>query len=224
MIQRDYAQGRVELAEIRSRFLKSIFEALMQNIDLELDFVYGSILKGGDFMPNGYDPSKRFKKVCRNPLELIISYDDGNGQYILTDKNKVYGRVLDMKNLTLFDTKYVLAIIGVAVVAAALVGVTTAQLIGAQNTTNPAQTGVVPPCYSPVGGVPPSCVNATTGQPYCYGNGADVYRYNGTAIGYCQNGGCYGYGYAAQNQNQNTYGYGAGMMGRSSGYGRGCHP
>lgn len=62
-------------------------------------------------MPNGYDPSKRFKKVCRNPLELIISYDDGNGQYILTDKNKVYGRVLDMKNLTLFDTKYVLAIL-----------------------------------------------------------------------------------------------------------------
>jgi hypothetical protein len=122
------------------------------------------------------------------------------------------------------NTKYLLAIIGVAVVAAALIGVTTAQLIGAQNSTNPAQTGTVPPCYSSAGGVPPNCVNATTGQPYCYSNGAGTYCYNGTATGYCQNGGCNGYGYSAQSQNQNTYGYGAGMMGRSSGYGRGCHP
>jgi hypothetical protein len=121
------------------------------------------------------------------------------------------------------NTKMVLAILGVAVVAAALVGVTTAQLIGAQNTTNPAQTGAVPPCYSSAGGVPPNCVNATTGQPYCYGNGTGVYCNNGTATGYCQNGGCYGYGVQSQNQNQNAYGYGAGMMGRSSGYGRGCH-
>lgn len=122
------------------------------------------------------------------------------------------------------NPKYLFAIIGVALVAAALVGVTTAQLIGAQNSTNPAQTGVVPPCYSPAGGVPSYCLNSTTGEPYCYGNSTGVYCYNGTSTGYCQNGGCIGYGYAAQNQNQNTYGYGAGMMGRSSGYGRGCHP
>jgi hypothetical protein len=107
------------------------------------------------------------------------------------------------------NTKIVLAIVGVALIAAALVGVTTAQLIGAQNTTNPTATQAVPPCYSSAGGVPPNCVNATTGQPYCYNNGTG---------GYCQNGGCNGYGYIAQNQNQNTYGYGAGMMG-----GRGCH-
>ena len=98
------------------------------------------------------------------------------------------------------NTKIVLAIIGVALVAAALVGVTTAQLIGAQNTTNPAVTGVVPPCYSSAGGVPTNCLNSTTGQPYCYG-----------------------YGTAASNQNQNAYGVGAGMMERSSGYGMGCH-
>jgi hypothetical protein len=107
------------------------------------------------------------------------------------------------------NTKIVLAIVGVALVAAALFSVTTAQLIGAQNTTNPAATQTVPPCYSSAGGVPPNCVNATTGQPYCY---------NGTASNYCQNSGCNNYGYTAQNQNQNTYGYGAGMMG-----GRGCH-
>jgi hypothetical protein len=105
----------------------------------------------------------------------------------------------------------VLAIFGVAVVAAALVGVTTAQLIGAQNTTNPA----VPPCYSSTGTVPSNCVNSTTGQPYCYDNGAGVYCYNGTSTGYCQNGGCYGYGIQAQNQ------YGIGGMIGQSGYGCG---
>ncbi|MBK8448724.1 MAG: DUF262 domain-containing protein [Saprospiraceae bacterium] len=43
MIQRDYAQGRADEVEIRSRFLKSIFNALVKNENLELDFVYGSI-------------------------------------------------------------------------------------------------------------------------------------------------------------------------------------
>lgn len=43
MIQRDYAQGRIEEVEIRNRFLTSIFEALQKNDHLELDFVYGSI-------------------------------------------------------------------------------------------------------------------------------------------------------------------------------------
>lgn len=43
MIQRDYAQGRIEEVEIRNRFLTSIFESLQKNANLELDFVYGSI-------------------------------------------------------------------------------------------------------------------------------------------------------------------------------------
>lgn len=43
MIQRDYAQGRADEVEIRNRFLKSIFNALVKNENLELDFVYGSI-------------------------------------------------------------------------------------------------------------------------------------------------------------------------------------
>jgi hypothetical protein len=119
------------------------------------------------------------------------------------------------------NTRMILAIVGVALVATALVGVTTAQLIGAQNTTNPAQTGAVPPCYSSAGGVPSNCINDTIGQPYCYSNGTGVYCYNGTTTGYCQNGGCNGYGYSAQSQNQNTYGYGAGMMGTGYGYGMG---
>jgi hypothetical protein len=43
MIQRDYAQGREDESEIRNRFLKSIFNALIKDENLELDFVYGSI-------------------------------------------------------------------------------------------------------------------------------------------------------------------------------------
>ena len=43
MIQRDYAQGRLDEVDIRNRFLKSIFYALINDIALELDFVYGSI-------------------------------------------------------------------------------------------------------------------------------------------------------------------------------------
>lgn len=43
MIQRDYAQGRADEVEIRNRFLKSIFNTLVKNENMELDFVYGSI-------------------------------------------------------------------------------------------------------------------------------------------------------------------------------------
>lgn len=43
MIQRDYAQGREDESEIRTRFLNAIFLALNKTEKLELDFVYGSI-------------------------------------------------------------------------------------------------------------------------------------------------------------------------------------
>jgi len=43
IIQRDYAHGRKDEGVIRDRFLESIFTALVENNDLELDFVYGSI-------------------------------------------------------------------------------------------------------------------------------------------------------------------------------------
>lgn len=124
-------------------------------------------------------------------------------------------------------TKFILAIIAVALCAAALVGVSAAQFGGAQYTTNPSQTQVVPPCANNEGVVPPYCINATTGEPYCYQNGTytgNCYSGNGVVGGYCDGGGCNGYGYAAQNQNQYSCGIGAGMMGgRSSGNGIGCH-
>lgn len=52
IIQRDYAQGRQEAGEVRSLFLRSLFDALTQEsshrVPLDLDFVYGSYEhKGG---------------------------------------------------------------------------------------------------------------------------------------------------------------------------------
>lgn len=43
MIQRDYAQGRENESEVRTRFLDAIFDSLTDEKDLDLDFVYGSV-------------------------------------------------------------------------------------------------------------------------------------------------------------------------------------
>ncbi|HSV50088.1 MAG TPA: hypothetical protein VLH35_07200 [Candidatus Acidoferrales bacterium] len=120
-------------------------------------------------------------------------------------------------------TKLILAIFAVALVAAALVGVSAAQYVGAQNATNPILAQQVPPCADITGTVPSYCINATTGEPYYYQNGTYAgCCYNGNVNGYCGGGGCYGYGYGAQAQTQNQNQYGWGMMGQSGyGYGMG---
>ncbi len=48
MIQRDYAQGRENEIEIRTKFINAIFIALENSSNLELDFIYGSIKKIGN--------------------------------------------------------------------------------------------------------------------------------------------------------------------------------
>jgi hypothetical protein len=119
-------------------------------------------------------------------------------------------------------TKLIVTILGVALVAAALVGVSAGQFVGAQNATNQIIAQQVPPCADAFGMVPSYCINATTGEPYCYDNGTYAgYCWNNTGIigGYC--GGGHGYGHGAQAQNQNQYGWG--MMGQTAnGYGMGC--
>lgn len=42
MIQRDYAQGRSSATEIRKLFVKTIYDALISDNELNLDFIYGS--------------------------------------------------------------------------------------------------------------------------------------------------------------------------------------
>jgi hypothetical protein len=116
-------------------------------------------------------------------------------------------------------TKIILGIIGVVLVAAALVSLSTAAFVGAQNTTNPTQTQRVQPCVNSTGVALPYCLNSTTSESYCYTNGNSAgYCNNGTNNGYCQNNNCYGLEAQAQNL------YGCGNLERNNGYGRGCHP
>jgi hypothetical protein len=117
------------------------------------------------------------------------------------------------------NTKIILAIAAVAVVAAALVGVTAAQFTNTQTpiTTVEPNGKIQPPYITSNNDVlPPNCINSTTGEPYCHNKDTGLYCNNGNQVGYCQNGDCYGYD--AQNQNRNQYG--TGMMNRN-GYGMG---
>jgi hypothetical protein len=42
IIQRDYAQGRVDAKEVRLNFLKALFDSINSNSPIKLDFIYGS--------------------------------------------------------------------------------------------------------------------------------------------------------------------------------------
>ena len=42
IIQRDYAQGRIDAKEVRVNFLNALYESLNSNNPIKLDFIYGS--------------------------------------------------------------------------------------------------------------------------------------------------------------------------------------
>jgi hypothetical protein len=42
IIQRDYAQGRIDAKEVRANFLKALYDSLNSNSPIKLDFIYGS--------------------------------------------------------------------------------------------------------------------------------------------------------------------------------------
>ena len=50
IIQRDYAQGRLGKENLRKTFLGDLKRALKDNIEMKLDFVYGSV-EGGTLNP-----------------------------------------------------------------------------------------------------------------------------------------------------------------------------
>lgn len=85
IIQRDYAQGREEHSSISNNFLTAIYEALTNNEELNLDFIYGNVNTNSRFQP--LDGQQRlttlfllhwyaFKKECIN---------DNNYKKILTN-------------------------------------------------------------------------------------------------------------------------------------------
>ena len=50
IIQRDYAQGRIDKDEIRSNFLNALFNSLNESKSIRLDFIYGSMVNNS-FQP-----------------------------------------------------------------------------------------------------------------------------------------------------------------------------
>jgi hypothetical protein len=112
------------------------------------------------------------------------------------------------------NTKIILALVATAVVAAALVGVTAAQF--ANQTPLAATTAnqqVQPPCLTGQNNTTqPYCINASTGEPYCYANCTYVGQGNCLEAdnGCYQNSNCnsLGYGCGQQEQNQNQYRHG----------------
>jgi hypothetical protein len=65
-------------------------------------------------MAKTYDPNKKIRRIwsiCSNPLDLVISYEDKKGRYLLTDKTKAYGRILDVNNQSIFSPIYTLSIL-----------------------------------------------------------------------------------------------------------------
>ena len=95
----------------------------------------------------------------------------------------------------------ILLAVASAMVIAALVGVTYAQIANAQQTPVATVNGQVPPCF-----------NANTGvnAPPCWSNSTNTAACN--TNGYCQNQGCLGIG--AYGQAQTGYGCGLGMQRR----------
>lgn len=126
------------------------------------------------------------------------------------------------------NTKLILAIAAIATVGAALVGVAAAQFAASTTPfTNTVNRDVEPPCLTDdTSQIPECCVNATTGEPYCFQNGTqDAYGYTyGCGAGCYENGyaNSYGYGYGCDEGYENQYPqrFGTGFMGRG-GYGFG---
>jgi hypothetical protein len=106
----------------------------------------------------------------------------------------------------------ILAIVGIALLATALIGITYAQLATPNPTATPANPSATPWCINNDSDVSaPYCYNNTdSASPYCYNSTNQYsYRYNGDGYGF----GCHSYGYEAQETDQYQYGCG-GMHGR----------
>jgi len=71
VIQRDYAQGRKSANSIRSSFLGSIEDALVNDKELDLNFVYGSIEDKNQFVP--IDGQQRLTTMFLLHLYLIYA-------------------------------------------------------------------------------------------------------------------------------------------------------
>lgn len=68
----------------------------------------------GDFMTRKYDPRKnmyKIWKICSNPLKLDITHESNNGRYVLADNTRLYARILDLNEETIYAATYILNVL-----------------------------------------------------------------------------------------------------------------
>lgn len=84
IIQRDYAQGRVDAKEVRLNFLRTLHESINSNSHIKLDFIYGSNVNSS-FQP--LDGQQRL-----TTLFLLHWYAATRGNELSTENRKLLSR------------------------------------------------------------------------------------------------------------------------------------
>lgn len=65
-------------------------------------------------MARKYDPRKnmyRIWNICSNPLKLTITHENNSGRYVLTDNTRLYGRIMDINEETIYAATYILNVL-----------------------------------------------------------------------------------------------------------------
>ncbi len=65
-------------------------------------------------MARKYDPRKimyKIWKICSNPLKLSITHESNNGRYVLADNTRLYARILDLNEETIYAATYILNVL-----------------------------------------------------------------------------------------------------------------
>ena len=117
IIQRDYAQGREDQKEVRENFLNSIYDYLINNKPLNLDFVYGTV-RDNEFIPldgqqrlttlfllhwylynisDNEDLRKKFRNAIQRDGKSMFSYETRSSSTEFC--NALVYHDIDMKNL-----------------------------------------------------------------------------------------------------------------------------
>lgn len=65
-------------------------------------------------MARKYDPRKSLYKawnICSNPLRLSITHESNNSRYVLADSSKLYARILDLNEETIYAATYMMNVL-----------------------------------------------------------------------------------------------------------------
>lgn len=86
LIQRDYAQGRSSNEDLRNEFLRKIFDHLENNIELKLDFIYGSVNRDNQLFFLPLDGQQRLTTLYLIYWYLIKEEDNSEDNFSLLKK------------------------------------------------------------------------------------------------------------------------------------------